>query len=292
MITTIRLPADSGRAGDLQRAPQRGAAGDAGEHARAPGAVPGGVDRVVVGDGDHLVEQLAIEHGGHEPRADALDAMRAGRAAGQHGRAAGLDGDDAQRRDCARAGSSPAPVIVPPVPTPATSTSTRPSSARSISGPVVRRWTSGLAGLENWSGRNTSGSPAIVARGRHRLAHPAQRLGDVHTRAVQPQQALALAAHPLREREHELIALRGAHERERDAGVAAGRLDDRRAARLDPAVPLGGLDHRHADAVLDRCRPGCGTRAWRTAPHRPPRPLPPASEAARSAACPPPAPQC
>ena len=57
---------------------------------------------------------------------------------------------------------SPAPVIVPPVPTPATSTSTRPSSARSISGPVVRRWASGLAGLENWSGRNTSSSFAIA----------------------------------------------------------------------------------------------------------------------------------
>src|SRR5271170_2037078 len=57
---------------------------------------------------------------------------------------------------------SPTPVIVPPVPTPATSTSTRPSSARSISGPVVRRWISGLAGFENWSGRNVSGSRAIA----------------------------------------------------------------------------------------------------------------------------------
>ena len=34
-------------------------------------------------------------------------------------------------------------------------------------------------------------------------------------------------------------------------GVARGRLDDR-AARLEQAGALGGLDHRQADAVLDR----------------------------------------
>ena len=59
--------------------------------------------------------------------------------------------------------NSPTPVIVPPVPTPATNTSTRPPVASQISGPVVRRWISGLAGLENWSGRNTS-SPVAIAR--------------------------------------------------------------------------------------------------------------------------------
>ena len=47
-------------------------------------------------------------------------------------------------------------MIVPPVPTPATSTSGAPSRARSISGPVVRRCAWGLAGLENWSGSHTS----------------------------------------------------------------------------------------------------------------------------------------
>ena len=39
--------------------------------------------------------------------------------------------------------------------------------------------------------------------------------------------------------------------RQRDPGVAAGRLDDR-PARLELAVALGRLDHRDADPVLDR----------------------------------------
>ena len=147
--------------------------------------------------------------------------------------------------------TSPAPVIVPPVPTPATNASTRPSSASQISGPVVRRWISGLAGLENWSGRNTPPSVGQRAGRVDRLVHPPQRLGDLDPGAVQSQQALAFAAHALRHGQHQLIALGRAHERQRDPGVAAGRLDDRRPARLDDAVALGRLDHRHADAVLD-----------------------------------------
>ena len=89
-------------------------------------------------------------------------------------------------------------------------------------------------------------------RGGDRLVHAAERLGHLDLRAVEAQQPLALAAHALRQREHEVVALGGADEGERDAGVAARRLDDRGAARLDPALGLGGLDHRDADAVLDR----------------------------------------
>ncbi len=46
----------------------------------------------------------------------------------------------------------PTPVIVPPVPTPATKAPTSPSVSRQISSAVVRRWISGLAGLENCCG--------------------------------------------------------------------------------------------------------------------------------------------
>ena len=142
-------------------------------------------------------------------------------------------------------------MIVPPVPTPATNTSILPSSASQSSGPVVRRCASGLAGLENWSGRKTSSRVAIRWAAVDSLMHATERLGDLEAGAVERQQALALAAHPLRQREHQVIALGGADERQRDPGVAAGGLDDRRAPRLDPPLALGRLDHRQTDAILD-----------------------------------------
>jgi hypothetical protein len=46
----------------------------------------------------------------------------------------------------------PVPVTEPPVPTPATNASRRPSVASKISTAVVRLWTSTLAGLSNWAG--------------------------------------------------------------------------------------------------------------------------------------------
>ena len=48
-----------------------------------------------------------------------------------------------------------------------------------------------------------------------------------------------------------MIALLRRDQREPEAGVAGGRLDER-VARLDVAALLGLLDHRDADAVLDR----------------------------------------
>jgi hypothetical protein len=51
------------------------------------------------------------------------------------------------------------PVMVPPVPTPATKTSTWPSVSAQISGPVVASWIAGLAGLANcWGMKNRLGS--------------------------------------------------------------------------------------------------------------------------------------
>ena len=47
------------------------------------------------------------------------------------------------------------------------------------------------------------------------------------------------------------VALAAADHRQRDAGVAGGRLEDRLAG-LDRALGLGGLDHRLRDPVLDR----------------------------------------
>ena len=42
------------------------------------------------------------------------------------------------------------PEMVPPVPTPATKTSTWPSVSAQISSPVCATWAAGLAGLVNW----------------------------------------------------------------------------------------------------------------------------------------------
>ena len=236
MITTIRLPLDSGRAATCSAAHSAAPQEMPGEQARAPRAAPGGVDRVVVGDRDHLVEQLAVEHrrarsprrcpgcgagraappeSTAEPRGSTATTRSSGLRLAQvladaGDRAAGADARDehvdaaVQRALDLRAGRAPVDLRV--------------------------------GGVGELVGQEHVGARGHRARGRHRLAHPAERLGDVHARAVQPQQALALAAHPLRQRQHEVIALGGAHERERDPGVAAGRLDDRRAARLDPAL--------------------------------------------------------
>ncbi|OPZ67537.1 MAG: hypothetical protein BWY81_01262 [Firmicutes bacterium ADurb.Bin467] len=51
----------------------------------------------------------------------------------------------------------PAPVIVPPVPTPETKMSTFPSVSSQISGPVVEKCTAGFAGFVNWPGMKLFG---------------------------------------------------------------------------------------------------------------------------------------
>src|SRR6202034_3107974 len=60
-----------------------------------------------------------------------------------------------------------------------------------------------------------------------------------------------LEAHAGGHRENAAVALHGADERETDARVPARRLDDHATGR-ELARPLGELDHREADAVLDR----------------------------------------
>jgi hypothetical protein len=110
----------------------------------------------------------------------------------------------------------------------------------------------GIGRVGELVGQEHVGVPGHRARRVDGLVHAPERLDDLHARAVQAQQRLALAAHALRQEYREVVALRGAAERERDARVARRRLDDRGAARLDPLLGLGRLDHRHADAVLHR----------------------------------------
>ena len=113
----------------------------------------------------------------------------------------------------------------------------------------------GSPGWRGWrTGSGTQQSPRSRQMRRascDRLVHAAHRL-DQHTSAPYRRSRFSRSRlMPCGMREDQVVALGRADERERDAGVARGRLDDRVAARLDPALGLGDVDHRHADAVLD-----------------------------------------
>ena len=60
--------------------------------------------------------------------------------------------------------SSPTPLMVPPVPTPATKMSTAPAVSSQISTPVVSRWARVLAGFLNCSRSTMPGGRAAISR--------------------------------------------------------------------------------------------------------------------------------
>ena len=147
------------------------------------------------------------------------------------------------------------PVIVPAEPTPTTTASSACPICAQISGPVPVSCASGLAGLLNWSAKKAPGmsrarcaAQVLVVVGMS-LADIAA--GDVHLRAERLQVQHLFRGHLVRHHQHDTVAFGARDQREAEAGVAGGRLDHR-AAGLQPAVALGGLDHRHADAILDR----------------------------------------
>src|SRR5690606_32768938 len=80
-------------------------------------------------------------------------------------------------------------------------------------------------------------------------------LGDVgpgqhHLRAHRLAVEDLLPAHLVRNRQDQLVALLLGHQRQADAGVAGRALGPGGTGRVVAAL-LGGLDHAHADAVLD-----------------------------------------
>ncbi len=189
---------------------------------------------------------------GNEARADALDLVRSRLAAGEdrqnlparraiilHARLRGL-------QDLAT------PVIVPPVPTPEITTSTPPSVSFQISSAVVWRWISGLAGFSNCCGMIAPGVVATISCA-FAIAPLMPFAASVSSTSA-PRSIEHLAPfdrHRFRHHEDQLVAVGGGDEGERDAGVAACRLDQRRFARRDDARCFECVDHGHADAILD-----------------------------------------
>ncbi len=109
--------------------------------------------------------------------------------------------------------------------------------------------------FEYWSGLKPPGissasrdGDGVVALGRV-VVDRGRRDHDLG--AVRAQHRDLLLAHLVRHHEDAAVALARRRDREPDAGVAGGRLDDR-AAGLQLPLALGRLDHREPDPVLHR----------------------------------------
>ena len=189
-----------------------------------------------------------------EVLADALGQVRAGGVAATGREPSGSAPMTWMAGFCALS-TRAAPEIVPPVPTLATKWVIRPSVCSHSSGPVVRSWAARvlhvpvLVGLER--ARDVAREPggdAVVALGR--LGRDVGRAQD-DLGAVGPQEGLLLDRLLVGHDEDAAVALERGGDGQAVAGVAGRRLDDG-AARLEQALALGRLDHRQADAVLDR----------------------------------------
>ena len=228
-MTTMFLPPS--RAARRPRAPPRRAAPDemptGMPSSRASSrAVSKAVSLPTVID---LVDDRAVEDLRHEAGADALDLVRAGLAAGQHRRVLRLDGDDLAATGLRGFSTWPTPVMVPPVPTPETKMSTSPSVSFQISSAVVRRWISGLAGFSNCCGMTAPGiSPVSSSALAIAPFMPFGAGRQLELGAEQRQHLAPLDRHRLRHGQDQPVAARRGDEGERDAGVAGGRLDQRR----------------------------------------------------------------
>src|SRR5213079_3311132 len=90
-----RLAREGGEGGERKGGVQGSAGGDAGDDALLAGKAAGAREGILIGDGDHLVDDRAVQDGGNEPDTDAGHLVGAGRPAGQDRRPRGFDGDDA-----------------------------------------------------------------------------------------------------------------------------------------------------------------------------------------------------
>ena len=201
-------------------------------------------------DVDDLVDHALVEDRGDEVGADALDLVGAGRALGQQRRVRGLDRDDL------RAGHALLEHLA----------DAGDRAARADAGDEVVDLAVGVADDLLGGGLAVDLDVRLVleltgqdrARGlgedllglRDRALHAAGGVGEDELGAVCLQQQPALDGHGGRHGEDDLVSTCRADHREGDAGVAARRLDDR-AAGVQLAGCLGGIDDRDAQAILD-----------------------------------------
>ena len=154
------------------------------------------------------------------------------------------------------------PVIVPPVPTPATKWVTWPSVSRPdlrAGGLVVAD--AGPSGLEYWLGFQRAGDlprPAGRRRGsRSPGARAATAVGQTTTSAPYAVQHVALVlADLVRADEHAVVAALLGDQGQADAGVAGGRLDDGAAGLQLAARASAASIIAQRDAVLRPSRRG------------------------------------
>ncbi|MPN01533.1 hypothetical protein SDC9_148742 [bioreactor metagenome] len=81
--------------------------------------------------------------------------------------------------------------------------------------------------------------------------HAGGAVGQHQLGAIGGQEFAPLHAHGFRHGQNQPVTLDRRHQRQADAGIAAGRFDDQ-SAGLEYARLLRGLDHRQRDAVFDR----------------------------------------
>ncbi len=147
------------------------------------------------------------------------------------------------------------PLIVPPVPMPATNAVIRPLGLlpQLRAGALVVRERVVRVGVLVRAPR-ARGVGDLLARHRVVRARILGRDGgraDQHLGAVRAKDVDLLGADLVGHREDALVAPLSGHDREPDTGVAAGRLHDG-AARPELSLALGGFDHDLRDPVLHR----------------------------------------
>ena len=189
-----------------------------------------------------------------------------GCAAGDDRRQRRLDREDLAAPASAAFSTSAQPVMWPPVPTPVISTSI--GVVGEVGQDLLRRG----ADVDLDIGRvlELLRDPRArrlcrqFLRALDRALHALLARGEVEGRAIGEHQPPPLERHRFGHDQDQLVALHRRDHGQADAGVAAGRLDDRAAGLRACPTRFGLLDHRQRDAVLDRA---AGIGAFGLDPH-------------------------